>query len=135
MSSENFREFPVSSNVADVAGELSDAQNAAVALLVSGKSFTRAAEALSVDVRTIYNWRKLPAFRRAMRARREEVWNEAADRLRAVLVRSMEVFEEFLHDRYDMHRFRAANAVLRHSGVRAALDPRGPSPSNKKRNG
>jgi len=117
MVSENFRDFPVSSNV-----ELTDAQHAAVALLASGKSFTSAAEALGVDVRTIYNWRKLSAFRRALRGRREEVWQEAQDRMRALLVRAMDVFDEFMDQRYEMTRYRAASAVLRHSGMRAALE-------------
>ena len=117
MVSDNFRKFPVSKNA------LSDAQTTAAAMLATGKSYQRVADELKVDVRTIYNWRKLPAFRRAARARREAIWNEAADRLRAMLTRAMDIFETQLEDRFQPTQFRAANAVLRHTGVRAAIDP------------
>jgi hypothetical protein len=129
MVSENFRDFPISKNARSA---LSDAQHAAVAMLAMGKSFPHVAEEVKVDVRTIYNWRKLPAFRRALRKRREEIWHESADRLRAMLTRSLDIVEEQLAVRYEPSRVRAANMVLRHTGVRAAIDPTR-TPSRSKR--
>jgi hypothetical protein len=120
MASEKFRNFPVSKNASSA---LSEAQQAAAAMLATGKSFQRVAEELKVDVRTIYNWRRLPPFRRALNKRRKEIWNESADRLRAMLTRSLDIVEEQLAVRYEPSRVRAANMVLRHTGVRAAIDP------------
>src|SRR3954452_15669846 len=125
MDSGKIRKNPVSSSVSNESSDtqLSDAQIAATGLLAAGKSYQCVAEELNIDPRTLFTWRQRPAFRRALRARREEIWREVSDRFRSSLKRSMDVFDEFLNDRFDMNRFRAASAMLRHSGLRAALDP------------
>jgi transposase-like protein len=115
--SENVRTCPVSKN------RLSDAQAAAVALIATGKSFKHVCDSLSIDPRTLYRWRRERAFRRALDARRAELWHSAADRLRAMLDRSLDVFEEQLGEQFRPSRFRAANAILRIAGVRAAMEP------------
>ena len=71
----------------------------------------------------LQHWRRRAAFRSALHKRREEIWNEAADRLRAMLTRSLDIVEEQLGVLYEPSRVRAANMVLRHTGVRAAIDP------------
>lgn len=131
MGSGKIRKNPVSSNVSNDAADvplsdpqLSDAQLAATALLATGKSYQRVADELNIDPRTLFTWRQLPAFRRALRARRDEIWCEVSDRFRTSLTRSMDVFDEFLNSHFDMNRFRAASTMLRHSGLRAAVDPR-----------
>lgn len=124
--SENVRKCPVSKN------RLSDAQAAAVALIAAGKSFKHVCDSLSIDPRTLYRWRRERAFRRALDARRNELWSTAGDRLRSMLDRSLDVFDEQLNDVFRPSRFRAANAILRIAGVRAAIEP---ASSKKKRQG
>jgi len=96
---------------------------AAVALIAAGKSFKRVSESLSVDPRTLYRWRRERAFRRALDARRNELWSSAGDRLRSMLDRSLDVFDEQLSETFRPSRFRAASAILRIAGVRGAVDP------------
>ena len=113
--SENVRKSPVSKN------RLSDAQTAAVALIVAGRSLKHVCDSLNIDPRTLYRWRRERAFRRALDARRRDLWANASDRLRAMLDRSLDVFEEQLNERYQPTKFRAAHAVLRIAGVRATV--------------
>lgn len=115
--SENVRRCPISKN------RLSDAQQSAIAMIVSGQTFKRVCDALTIDPRTLYRWRRERAFRRALDARRGELWSTAGDRLRSMLDRSLDVFDEQLSETFRPSRFRAANAILRIAGVRAAIDP------------
>ena len=124
--SEKVRKCPVSKN------RLSDAQAVAVAMIAMGKSFKQVCDSLSIDPRTLYRWRRERAFRRELDARRGELWSTAGDRLRSMLDRSLDVFEEQLNEVFRPTRFRAANAILRIAGVRAAIDP---TASKKRRRG
>jgi hypothetical protein len=92
-------------------------------MIASGRTFKSICDALTIDARTLYRWRRLPAFKRALNRRRDELWSSAADRLRSMLERSLDVFDEQLSETFRPTRFRAANAILRIAGMRAAMDP------------
>ena len=66
-----------------------------------------------MDRRTIYRWRQNPEFSGTLEQRRLELWEEASERLRALVHPSLDVLEHQLADRYDRARFRAAATVLR----------------------
>jgi transposase-like protein len=115
--SDNFRKFPLS------ADRLDEKQLIAIELLLRGKSNKAIAQSLDVTPRTLYNWRQDELFDHELSRRRNQLWSDAAERLRAMIHPSLDVLEQQLHDNYDRARFRAANAVLRHSDLRKAIPP------------
>jgi hypothetical protein len=143
--SQNFPEFPTSGecNVKagnaggvgkaaggasiDGAGEaaapLSEKQRAAIALMLAGKSFAAVAQTLEIDRRTLFNWRRDEAFREDMDRRREELWGELIDRIRGLVLPSLDILERELADRYDRTRHRAAATLLHLSNVRKHVAP------------
>ena len=93
--------------------ELSAQQFAAVDLLAMGKSPVAVARILEIDRKTVYNWRQNPSFKQAVEQRREELWRDAAARLRALVAPALDVIAEQLTFRYDRARFQAATTLLR----------------------
>jgi hypothetical protein len=76
---------------------LTPAQLAAVDLVVTGKSDGDVAEAVGVTRQTVSGWRHYhPEFRAAVNTRRREVFGQAADRLRSLLGRALDVLAEEL---------------------------------------
>ena len=114
---ENSRKFPISGRA------LSDKQQAAVELLVLGHALGETAGAIDVDAKTLYNWRQDPDFIEALEARRSELWDQAAQRLRAMVHPSLDILEQDLGNRHERARFRAATAVLRLADLRRSLHP------------
>ena len=81
------------------------------------------ARAIDVDDKTLYNWRRDAAFVEALDARRAELWDDAAQRLRAMVHPSLDILEQDLANRHERARFRAATAVLRLADLRRTLHP------------
>src|SRR5687767_10473188 len=76
---------------------LTPAQLAAVDLVVTGKPDAEVAEAVGVTRQTIWGWRHYhPEFRATLNTRRSEVFGQAADRLRALLSKALDVLEKEL---------------------------------------
>jgi len=112
--SRDYPELPTGGDDLNEQSDLPDhRQRAAIELLLAGKSFTAAAQAIGVTRRTLYAWRQDEDFRGELDRRRRELYDGAADRLRALLHPSLDVMEQHLADPYDRARFRAAAAVLR----------------------
>ena len=67
-----------------------------------------------MDRRTIYNWRHHhPGSRAELERRRADLWDETADRTRALLDPAVRMLEQQIPSRYDQDRYRAARTVLR----------------------
>jgi len=79
--------------------QLSVQQLSAVDLLAAGRSDSATAEILGCHPVTLRRWRALhPAFQAALNSRRAEIWIGAADQLRALLPRALEVLRDSLDD-------------------------------------
>jgi hypothetical protein len=90
---------------------LSVAQLNAVDALVAGKNDREAAEQIGVSRVTVTRWKLYDVqFRAALAARRAEVWSGAADRLRALLPKALDVLAEALSDK--AHGERRTNTAL-----------------------
>lgn len=77
--------------------KLKPAQLTAVDLLALGSSVSAAATAAKVSRQTVSEWLNQDAeFIAALNTRRGELWAEAADRLRALLPRALDVIEKAL---------------------------------------
>ena len=116
--SQNFPKFPSGENH-DCDNSLSEQQRAAIVLLASGKTYGAAAQAIGVDRRTLFNWRRDPAFADALRRFRHEAWHSAVDQLRALVHPALKVLTEELSAPNNRSRFRAAVAVLRAANIRS----------------
>lgn len=103
---------------------LSEQQKAAIELLLLGRALTETAEAIGIDRKTLYNWRRERAFVDELDARRDELWGDAAARLRAMVNPSLDILEQDLANRHERARFRAATAVLRLADLRRTLHRR-----------
>lgn len=78
---------------------LSVEQANAVDLLVVGKTDQEVAAAVGVSRQTVCGWRLYhPDFQAALNKRRREVWGAAADKLRSLLPKALEVLERELQD-------------------------------------
>lgn len=77
--------------------DLTPAQAAAAASLITGATDGEAAEAAGVSRQTVWTWRhKHPVFIAELNRRREEVFAGARDRLRSMLPKALDVLEEEL---------------------------------------
>ena len=74
--------------------DLSPTQRVAIAALIAGKTFAMAARYASVDRRTLYRWRQLPAFRRVMDEVSREALETTATRIRNLMLRATRVLSE-----------------------------------------
>jgi Homeodomain-like domain len=99
--------------------ELSLEQLNAIDLLVTGKSDREVAEVVGVSRQTVCGWRLYdPSFQAELNRRRKEVWGAAADRLRSLLPKALEVLERELDE--GPNSWRAALKVLEMAGFAAA---------------
>jgi len=103
--------------------KLSDAQRKAIALLVEGKRDAEVAAEVGVCRLTIIRWRlHNPAFQAALNQKRRQLWDEAGDRLSALLPDALSALGKQLAD--ERRSLSAAVAVLRLSGLsRLASQP------------
>jgi hypothetical protein len=102
---------------------LNDKQLAAIELMVLGKSYQAIAKAIEVDRKTLYNWRADDEFAGELQRRREELWGDASERLKALVHPSLDVLERQLGDRYDRARFNAASMLLKLVDLRKVIHP------------
>ena len=93
---------------------LTAAQLAAVDLVVTGKADAEVADAVGVTRQTVWGWRHYhPEFRAALNTRRREVFGQTADRLRALLSRSIDVLAAELDSKtWDEWQVKIALKVL-----------------------
>jgi hypothetical protein len=124
-TSHNVPECPTSADDLNQTDQpdLSVNQCAAIEMLAAGKNTTQVAHMLEVDRRTVYRWRQEDPFRRALVARRRQLWGEVTARLRGMVHPSLDELDKQLHERYDRARFRAATAILRLANLKDCPDP------------
>jgi hypothetical protein len=98
--------------------ELSVRQRNAIDLIVMGASDQDAADKVGVARETVTRWRLYhPAFRAELDRSRRAVWCGSADRLRALIRKSMDILEEVLDDPDDPKRSAVALSLVRDSGI------------------
>ena len=105
---------------------LSEQQRTAIDLLVSGKNLQATADAIGVWRETVSGWtHHHPGFQASLNHRRQELWREMIDGLRALLPRAVEVLTAELEGE---GRLQAALHVLRCCGVSHGIAaPSGPT--------
>jgi len=104
---------------------LSPKQELAVDLLATGATVTAAAEASGVTRQTASEWLNAHAgFRAALNRRRQELWAESTDRLRALLPKALDVLGDELAGE---KRLAAAVHVVRMAGLYGLPCPAGPT--------
>jgi hypothetical protein len=80
--------------------------------LAHGSPLADAAAASGVDVRTLYRWRKKPAFAAAVTRYRDEMAAEAVGRMSAALGKAVDTLVALLDAPEPFVRLRAATALL-----------------------
>jgi hypothetical protein len=85
----------------------------AIDLLAAGKTDQEAADLLKLHRTTVTKWRLYdPVFQSALNRRRAEVWGAAADRLRSLIPKALDVLAELLNGHGSV-RFKAAVQLLK----------------------
>jgi transcriptional regulator with XRE-family HTH domain len=93
--------------------ELSPLQLRAVAALAQGESLTAVAEEMNLSRQTLSAWvNQNAAFQTALRQLQAEMFDEAADRVRGLTARSLDVISEGLENPNYRIRLTAATKVL-----------------------
>lgn len=115
-------EMSLSSELVQV---LSDKQLLAVLRLARGAKVVDVAAELDVARETVSRWRSEDAFRCALNAARLELWDDARNRLRALVGGAVDVLADELENK---PRVSTAIAILKCIGVHGAVGgaPRGP---------
>lgn len=104
----------------DADATLSPQQCAAIDQLALGRTLTDVASSVGVSRQTVSTWlNRSTDFRTALAARRVLVWESAADRLRGLLSRSLDVLEREL----ELGSLGAATVVLRAAGLHGLGPP------------
>jgi hypothetical protein len=86
----------------------------AIDLLAAGKTDTETATALELHRTTVTKWRLYdPVFQAALNRRRAEVWGAAADRLRSLIPKALDVLADALGTKMNYMDVKAAVAILR----------------------
>jgi transposase-like protein len=96
--------------VEELEGRLPLAQVKAIGLILLGESHAAVARAVGVSRSTVFRWRRQRAFSTVLRFRQEVVYSQAADRLRAALVRAM---SEITADLVSAHKHVRRTTALR----------------------
>ena len=112
---------------------LADRRQAALRLLVVGKSIARVARELELSRQTIYRWRQDPAFEEELKRLREQSWGEVVARLKGLLEPSLNVMEAQLRHDLVHERYRAATFLLRLPGIGKAIGASGSSQDTLKK--
>lgn len=121
---ENVRKCPIlAKRTEESETGLSEPQRKAIGLMLLGKSLGAVSQAVSIDPKTLYRWRQDELFREELERRRRELWEGAAERLRALVHPALDVLEEQLCDSYDRSRVRAAGMLLRLADLRKCVPP------------
>jgi transposase-like protein len=103
---------------------LSVQQQAAADLLALGNNVTTVAEQVGVARQTVSEWlNQNRAFEAAVNQRRQELWDNATNRLRALLPDALEVLAQGLKG----GSIKAAIEVLKAAGLHGLHKPEGPT--------
>jgi hypothetical protein len=97
--------------------ELTPAQQLAIAAIVSGKSYTEAAEAAGVGRRTLFEWRQLSGFAAALRDELQALRDAVATRLLGLADRAIDALEKVLAGDNHPAVVSAARDVLDRLGI------------------
>ena len=109
---------------ADGTCNLTIQQRAAVDLLALGNTVTSVAEQVGVARQTVSEWlNQNPAFEAAVNQRRQELWDNLTDRLRAILPNALDVLEQAVKQ----GSIKAAIEVLKAAGLYGLQKPEGPT--------
>jgi hypothetical protein len=104
---------------------LSEPQRTAVDLLVSGKTLQDTADAIAVTRQTVSAWlHHHPGFQAALNKRRQDLWADLVDGLRALAPKALAVLARALDGEEPLP---AAVHVLKACGLYGMLPPRGPT--------
>jgi hypothetical protein len=86
----------------------------AIDLLAAGNTDQETADLLELHRTTVTKWRLYdPVFQAALNRRRAEVWGAAADRLRSLVPKALDVLGDVLGDETHPGRLKAAIELLR----------------------
>jgi DNA-binding CsgD family transcriptional regulator len=107
------RPQPAKTTALAKSSDLSEKQNRALDLLAEGMSDTEVATVINIDRRTIYRWRRRPAFRRELQRLRTELREVATDRLHLLLPAAFEVLTRQMADPANARAYKAAALVIR----------------------
>jgi len=103
---------------------LSPQQETAIDLLATGQSITATAEAVDVARQTVSEWvNRHCGFQAALNQRRQDVWRDCADKLRALLPKALDTLEAELDGE---RRLKAAEAIVKMAGL-IGQQPKGPT--------
>jgi len=79
--------------------ELTPQQEAAVDLLAAGNTVTQVAESVGVARQTVSEWlNRHHGFRAALNGRRQEIWGQLTDQLRALLPKALDALGRSLDE-------------------------------------
>lgn len=110
-------------NKAQETSTLTGPQEAAILLLLAGKSQKQAAQEAGVAEETVSRWLNGdPIFVAELNRRKRELWEANRDRLRALHSKAVDVIEELLEAEDGATRLRAAVAILKNQAL-----PSGPT--------
>ena len=110
-------------------GTLDPRQRDAIELILLGRSDRAVAEAVKVHRVTVTKWRLYdPTFQAALNRRREERWDAAEERVRALLRRAVRVLDRQLRSDDPDVSYRAARALVQMAG--AGRFAPGPAPTD-----
>lgn len=99
-------------------------QNHAVVAYMIQTTDAAVANQVGVKVRTIQRWKKLPAFKKALRDNRVEAFGRATSLAHNAAVRAIQSLVEIMErdDSKDAVKVSAANAILKHARQSMELD-------------
>ena len=110
---------------------LSPRQLTAINLILMGRSLSTIAYHLGLDRSTVSRWRNAnPLFIAELNRRQREICDSAANRLRCLLLQSLQIIDQQLHGRYIETRTKAAFRLLPLVTPRTLLHPSGPTDPN-----
>jgi hypothetical protein len=102
----------------DYIAELHPKQHAAISLLVQGRSYTATAEAVGIERKVLWQWRKDPLFRAALNVELGAIRQAALVRLLALGEKAVNALEDVLENgETDGARIAAAKLVLERVGI------------------
>lgn len=97
--------------------ELSAKQLKAIALISAGSKFTSIAKALGIAEKTLFIWRQLPEFKRALKDYQYQMYQEALGKLRTGAKIAADTLIEITQDKESSAsaRVRACEVILSHA--------------------
>ena len=104
------------------AGELTPQQEAAVAMVLDGKSDTEISRELKMRRQTVNEWRNHnTAFRMEVKQRRSQAWEKQQEKLSQLVEKALDTLGEYLEHENEQVRLMAALYLLRLPATQANL--------------